>query len=53
MNIILTLSVDDVNLILNALANRPYVEVAEVIAKIKTDGERQIAEHNKEVDRGV
>lgn len=39
----LKLTIDEVNVILNALSVRPYVEVAELIAKIKTDGEKQIA----------
>lgn len=38
----LKLNLDEVNVILNALATRPYFEVAELIAKIKTEGEKQI-----------
>ena len=37
------LSVDEVNAILQALGNRPYAEVQALIAKIKADGEAQIA----------
>lgn len=38
----LKFSVDEVNIILNALANRPYGEVAEIISKIQTEGEKQL-----------
>ena len=41
----LKLSVEDVNIILNALVNRPYIEVAELIAKIKTEGDKQYQEN--------
>lgn len=43
MNIKLELSVDEVNIILNALSNRPYNEVAALIGKIQTEGEKQLA----------
>ena len=36
-------SVEEVNAILNALGQRPYAEVQTLVAKIKTDGEAQIA----------
>ena len=39
----LKFTVDEINLILNALAARPYFEVAELIEKIKAEGEKQIA----------
>ena len=35
-------TVDEVNVVLNALAVRPYIEVVELIEKIKTEGEKQI-----------
>ena len=38
----LELSVDDVNIILNALACRPYGEVAELVNKIHAEGEKQL-----------
>ena len=38
----LKLSLEEVNLVLNALAVRPYMEVAELIEKIKAEGERQL-----------
>ena len=38
----LELSVEEVNLVLNALAIRPYGEVAELIGKIQTEGEKQL-----------
>jgi hypothetical protein len=44
-NIKLELSVSDVNIILNALANRPYVEVAELIGKIQSEGNKQLSEN--------
>jgi hypothetical protein len=37
------LSVDEVNAILQALGARPYAEVQTLVAKIKADGEAQIA----------
>ena len=48
MEIKLTLTVEEVNIVLNALAVRPYVEVAELISKIKTEGEKQISQQNEE-----
>jgi hypothetical protein len=36
-------SVEEVNAILNALGQRPYAEVQSLIAKIKADGEAQLA----------
>jgi hypothetical protein len=42
MNIKLELTVDEVNIILNALSNRPYGEVAELIVKIRNEGEKQL-----------
>ncbi len=35
--------VEEVNAILNALGQRPYAEVQALVAKIKGDGEAQIA----------
>ena len=46
MDIKLNLTLDEINYILNALSSRPYIEVAELIAKIQTEGERQIAQSN-------
>lgn len=46
MDIKLNLTVDEVNIILNALSNRPYGEVAELIGKIKTEGEKQLAKES-------
>jgi hypothetical protein len=42
--ITLTLTVNQCNIILNALAARPYGEVAEVIASVKEQGEKAVAE---------
>ena len=36
-------SVEEVNAILQALGARPYAEVQTLVAKIKADGEAQIA----------
>lgn len=43
----LELTVEEVNTILTALACRPYYEVAELISKIQTEGETQVAEVEK------
>lgn len=42
MNIKLELTLEETNLILNALSSRPYIEVAELIGKIKNEGEKQL-----------
>lgn len=42
--ITMVLTVAQCNIILNALAARPYGEVAEVIAAVKTQGEKAVAE---------
>lgn len=49
MNIKLEFTVDEVNVILNALANRPYGEVAELIGKIQAQGNEQINVTENEV----
>ena len=41
MDIKLNLTVEEVNFILNVLAERPYKEVAELIEKIKQQGIEQ------------
>jgi hypothetical protein len=41
--LILNLTVAQVNTILGALGQRPYVEVADLIASIKVDAEKQLA----------
>lgn len=46
MDIKLNLTLDEINYILNVLSSRPYIEVAELITKIQTEGERQIAQSN-------
>lgn len=38
----LNLSVEEVNIVLNALANRPYGEVYQLVAKIQADAEKQM-----------
>jgi len=43
MQIDLSLTVDQVNLILNALGQRPYVEVMDLVARIKLDAEKQLS----------
>lgn len=39
----LALTVEQVNLILAALGQRPYVDVADLIHRIKIDAEQQLA----------
>ena len=46
-NIKLELSVEEVNIVLNALACRPYGEVAELVAKIRAEGEKQLKSENE------
>lgn len=48
MNIKLELTVDEVNVVLNALASRPYGEVADLIGKIHTEGEKQLKDNGTE-----
>lgn len=43
MNVTLTLTVEEVNYILAALGSRPFAEVQALIAKIKADGDAQLA----------
>lgn len=38
----LKLSVEEINIVLNALANRPYGEVYQLISKIQAEGEKQM-----------
>lgn len=53
MEIALTLNVAQCNIILNALAARPYSEVAEIIAAVKSQGEKAIAELQATAAQGV
>lgn len=46
MDIKLELSLEEVNIVLNALSTRPYMEVAELIGKIQTQGNEQIEAGN-------
>lgn len=39
----LTLTVDQINIILNALGNAPYVQVSALIAEIQKQGQEQLA----------
>jgi len=43
MNVNLTLTVEEVNYILNCLGSRPFAEVQALINKIKADGDAQLA----------
>jgi hypothetical protein len=43
MNITLDLTVDEVNVVLRCLGKHPFDEIAQLIGKIKTQGEEQIA----------
>ena len=51
--ITLTLTVNQCNIVLNALAARPYAEVADVIATVKAQGEKAVAEFKAAVAPGV
>lgn len=51
--ITLTLTVNQCNIVLNALAARPYGEVAEVIASVKEQGEKAVAELQATAAQGV
>lgn len=42
MNITLNLTVDEVNKVLQSLGSKPFVEVSELIVKIKQQGDAQI-----------
>ena len=42
MNITLELTVDEVNVVLRCLGKHPFDEIAQLIGKIKTQGEEQI-----------
>ena len=42
MTITLTLTIDEANYVLGALGQRPFTEVADLIAKIKKDAEDQL-----------
>jgi len=43
MNINLTLTVDELNYILNAVAARPYAEVKDLVEKIQKQGAEELA----------
>jgi len=51
--IILTLTVAQCNIVLNALAVRPYAEVADVISAVKAQGEKAVAELQATAAQGV
>ncbi len=44
----ITLSINEVNKVLNALSNLPYVDVFALIDKIKIQAELQVAKQNGE-----
>jgi hypothetical protein len=46
----LSLTVEQVNLILASLGQRPYVDVADLIHRIKIDAETQLAPKTPEPD---
>jgi hypothetical protein len=50
MKITITFSVDEINHILAALGSRPFVEVANLIEKIKKDAEHQILDQQNMVE---
>ena len=43
----LELTVEQVNIILNALGNAPYIQVAPVIAEIQKQGQEQLSTEEK------
>jgi len=43
MNINLSLTVDEVNYILNAVAARPYAEVKDLVEKLQKQGAEELA----------
>ena len=47
MNVILNLTVDEVNYMLNCLGDRPFVQVQGLIAKIKEQGDSQLQAANQ------
>ena len=49
----LILTVAQCNIILNALAGRPYGEVAELVASVKAQGEKAVAELQASAAPGV
>lgn len=51
--ITLILTVNQCNIVLNALAARPYGEVAEVISAVKAQGEKAVAELQAAAAPGV
>ena len=53
MNINLEHTVEEINAILNALASRPYAEVADLIHKIKFKAEAQVVSIAKSVEDGA
>lgn len=40
----LTLTVDEVNRVLNALGDKPFVQVVDLITKVRTQAEPQVSE---------
>jgi len=49
MNITLTLSVQEVNQILDALSHRPFREVAEMVQKVQQTANAQVAAANEKL----
>ena len=44
MDIKITLTIEEINFILNVLAEKPYAEVAPLIEKIKQQGNEQVTD---------
>ena len=53
MKIIWTLSVEDANYILAALGDRPFKEVAALIAMLKTTADAQVVEQQKAAEQAA
>ena len=46
-DITINFSVDEINIVLNALSNRPYMEVYQLIEKIQSEGNKQLEESSE------
>lgn len=48
--ITLSLTVEQINLVLTALGNAPYVQVASLIAEIQKQGQEQVADQKDKTE---
>ena len=49
-NIKIELTVEETNIVLNALSSRPYMEVCGLINKIQTEGNKQLETETTEAE---